>query len=234
VSAIALVGGGGRPRPGEISLAHHGVLFLDELTEFDRSVLEVLREPLESGHIVISRAGRQSEFPARFQLVAAMNPCPCGHLGDPAGDCRCGDAKVAAYRGRISGPLLDRIDLHIEVPRVPTEVLANDEPAEPSAVVAARVLAARQRQLDRQGRANAQLDGPSVVSRVDAERPALQLLAGAMRQLGLSARAYHRVLRVARSIADLAGSTTVTARHVSEAITLRQLDRRSAGPSISA
>jgi magnesium chelatase family protein len=234
VSAIALVGGGGRPRPGEISLAHHGVLFLDELTEFDRSVLEVLREPLESGHIVISRAGRQSEFPARFQLVAAMNPCPCGHLGDPAGDCRCGDAKVAAYRARISGPLLDRIDLHIEVPRVPTEVLANDEPAESSAVVAARVLAARQRQLDRQGRANAQVEGPTVVSRVDAERPALQLLAGAMRQLALSARAYHRVLRVARTIADLAGSTTVTARHVSEAITLRQLDRRSAGSSISA
>ena len=233
-SAIALVGGGGRPRPGEISLAHHGVLFLDELTEFDRSVLEVLREPLESGHIVISRAGRQSEFPARFQLVAAMNPCPCGHLGDPAGDCRCGDAKVAAYRGRISGPLLDRIDLHIEVPRVPTEVLAGDEPAESSAVVAARVLAARQRQLDRQGRANAQVEGPAVVSRVDAERPAHQLLAGAMRQLALSARAYHRVLRVARTIADLAGSTTVTTRHVSEAITLRQLDRRSAGTSISA
>jgi magnesium chelatase family protein len=234
VSAIALVGGGGRPRPGEISLAHHGVLFLDELTEFDRSVLEVLREPLESGHIVISRAGRQSEFPARFQLVAAMNPCPCGHLGDPAGDCKCGEAKVAAYRGRISGPLLDRIDLHVEVPRVPTEVFANDEPAESSVVVAARVLASRQRQFERQGRANAQLEGPVVLSRVDAERPALQLLTGAMRQLALSARAYHRVLRVARTIADLAGSTTVTARHVSEAIMLRQLDRRSAGSSISA
>jgi len=234
VSAIALVGGGGRPRPGEISLAHHGVLFLDELTEFDRSVLEVLREPLESGHIVVSRAGRQAEFPARFQLVAAMNPCPCGHLGDPAAACRCGEARIAAYRGRISGPLLDRIDLHIEVPRVPTEVLASDEPAEPSAVVAARVVAARRRQIERQGRANAQLDGPVVVGRVNAERTALQLLAGAMRQLALSARAYHRVLRVARTVADLAGSVTVTSDHVSQAIQLRQLDRRSAGTSVSA
>jgi magnesium chelatase family protein len=233
-SAVALVGGGGRPRPGEVSLAHHGVLFLDELPEFDRSVLEVLREPLESGHIVISRAGRQAEFPARFQLVAAMNPCPCGHLGDPAADCRCGDAKVAAYRGRISGPLLDRIDLHIEVPRVPTELLAGDEPAESSAAVAARVAAARERQIARQGQANAQLDGPVVVRRVHAEHAALQLLADALRQLALSARAYHRVLRVARTIADLAGSAAVTKRHVSEAITLRQLDRRSHGASISA
>jgi magnesium chelatase family protein len=232
-SAVALVGGGGRPRPGEVSLAHHGVLFLDELPEFDRCVLEVLREPLESGHIVISRAGRQAEFPARFQLVAAMNPCPCGHLGDPAADCRCGDAKIAAYRSRISGPLLDRIDLHIEVPRVPTGLLAGDQPAESSAAVAARVAAAWERQIARQGHANAQLDGPVVVRRVHAERAALQLLADAMRQLALSVRAYHRVLRVARTIADLAGSATVTKRHVSEAITLRQLDRRSHGASIS-
>jgi len=233
-SAVALVGGGGRPRPGEISLAHHGVLFLDELPEFDRGVLEVLREPLESGYIVVSRAGRQAEFPARFQLVGAMNPCPCGHLGDPAADCKCGEAKVAAYRGRISGPLLDRIDLHIEVPRVPTEVLANDEAAESSQDVAARVAAARERQLERQNQPNAQLDGPVVVNRANAERAALQLLAGAMRQLALSARAYHRVLRVARTIADLAGSDTVTTQHVAEAITLRQLDRRMPGTSISA
>jgi magnesium chelatase family protein len=232
-SAAALVGGGGRPRPGEVSLAHHGVLFLDELPEFDRGVLEVLREPLESGHIVVSRAGRQAEFPARFQLVAAMNPCPCGHLGDPAAVCKCGEARVAAYRGRISGPLLDRIDLHVEVPRVPSEVLASDEAAEPSGAVAARVAAARERQLARQGQPNAQLDGPVVVNCVKAERAALQLLAGAMRQLALSARAYHRVLRVARTIADLAGSATVTTVHVSEAIMLRQLDRRIAGPSIS-
>lgn len=232
-SAVALVGGGGRPRPGEISLAHHGVLFLDELPEFDRGVLEVLREPLETGHIAVSRAGRQAEFPARFQLVAAMNPCPCGHLGDPAAECKCGEARVAAYRGRISGPLLDRIDLHIEVPRVPSEVLASDEAAESSATVAARVAAARNLQLARQGQANAQLDGPVVVNRVKAERAALQLLSGAMRQLALSARAYHRVLRVARTIADLADSGTVTTVHVSEAIMLRQLDRRIASTAIS-
>jgi magnesium chelatase family protein len=232
-SAVALVGGGGRPRPGEVSLAHHGVLFLDELPEFDRGVLEVLREPLESGHIVVSRAGRQAEYPARFQLIAAMNPCPCGHRGDPAAACKCGEVRVAAYRGRISGPLLDRIDLHVEVPRVPSEVLASDEAAESSAAVAVRVAAARERQLARQGQPNAQLDGPLVVNRVKAERAALQLLAGAMRQLALSARAYHRVLRVARTIADLAGSATVTTLHVSEAIMLRQLDRRSAGTSIS-
>ena len=232
-SAVALVGGGGRPRPGEISLAHHGVLFLDELPEFDRGVLEVLREPLESGHIVVSRAGRQAEYPARFQLIAAMNPCPCGHLGDPAAECKCGEARVAAYRGRISGPLLDRIDLHVEVPRVPSDVLASDEVAESSAAVAARVAAARERQLTRQGQPNAQLDGPVVVNRVKAERAALQLLAGAMRQLALSARAYHRVLRVARTIADLSGAATVTKVHVSEAIMLRQLDRRTVGPSIS-
>jgi magnesium chelatase family protein len=232
-SAAALVGGGGRPRPGEISLAHHGVLFLDELPEFDRGVLEVLREPLETGHIVVSRVGRQAEFPAQFQLIAAMNPCPCGHLGDPAAVCKCGEVRVAAYRGRISGPLLDRIDLHVEVPRVPSEVLASEEAAETSAAVAVRVAAARDRQLERQGRANAQLDGPVVVSLVRAERAALQLLAGAMRQLALSARAYHRVLRVARTIADLAGSATVTTSHVSEAITLRQLDRRIAATPIS-
>jgi len=147
--------------------------------------------------------------------------------------CKCGDARVAAYRGRISGPLLDRIDLHIEVPRVPSDVLASDEAAESSAAVATRVSAARDHQLARQGQANAQLDGPVVVVRVKAERAALQLLAGAMRQLALSARAYHRVLRVARTIADLAGSATVTTVHVSEAITLRQLDRRSAGTPIS-
>jgi len=232
-SAVALVGGGGRPRPGEISLAHHGVLFLDELPEFDRSVLEVLREPLESGHIVVSRAGRQAEFPARFQLIAAMNPCPCGHLGDPAANCKCGEVRVAAYRSRISGPLLDRIDLHIEVPRVPTEELTGDEAAESSAAVATRVAEARARQLARQGQANAQLDGPVVAGRANVERAALRLLSGAMRQLALSARAYHRVLRVARTIADLAGSATVTTNHVSEAITLRQLDRRIAGASIS-
>jgi magnesium chelatase family protein len=233
-SAIALVGGGGRPRPGEISLAHHGVLFLDELPEFDRGVLEVLREPIESGHIVISRAGRQAEYPARFQLVAAMNPCPCGHLGDPGGKCKCTPERVATYRSRISGPLLDRIDLHVEVPRVATQEIASPDAAEGSATVAARVLAARLRQIERQGQANAHLEGPAALRRVRADADALQLLACAMNQLALSARAYHRVLRVARTIADLADSVTVTTRHVSEAITLRQLDRGVVDGAISA
>ena len=233
-SAIALVGGGGRPRPGEISLAHHGVLFLDELPEFDRGVLEVLREPLESGHIVISRAGRQAEFPARFQLVVAMNPCPCGHLGDLAAGCRCTPERVSAYRSRISGPLLDRIDLHVEVARVPTQDLVNLEPGETTADVAPRVAAARARQIERQGRSNAHLDGTAATRWSRAEAEALALLGNAMQQLALSARGYHRVLKVARTIADLDGSAEVRARHVAEAITLRQLDRRVAGAAISA
>lgn len=232
-SAIALVGGGGRPRPGEISLAHQGVLFLDELPEFDRGVLEVLREPLESGHIVISRAGRQAEFPARFQLVAAMNPCPCGHLGDPAGQCKCTQERVASYCSRISGPLLDRIDLHVAVAGVATDEIAGDQCGEHSAAVAARVRAARSLQVARQGRANAQLEGPLVVRRVNARADALQVLGDAMRRLGLSARAYHRVLRVARTIADLAGSDAVDSRHVAEAISMRQLDRRIGGAPIT-
>ena len=233
-SAIALVGGGGRPRPGEISLAHNGVLFLDELPEFDRDVLEVLREPLESGHIVISRAGRQAEFPARFQLVAAMNPCPCGHLGDTAATCRCTPDRIAAYRSRISGPLLDRIDLHVEVPRVATEEIARAAPAEASVVVAARVAEARARQVERQGCSNARLGGASLARAVRADEAALALLGNAMQRLALSARAYHRVLRVARSIADLAGRDCVEPAHVAEAVTLRQLDRRAAVPAISA
>jgi magnesium chelatase family protein len=233
-SAIALVGGGGRPRPGEISLAHNGVLFLDELPEFDRDVLEVLREPLESGHIVISRAGRQAEFPARFQLVAAMNPCPCGHLGDAAATCRCTPDRIAAYRSRISGPLLDRIDLHVEVPRVATEEIARAAPAEASAVVATRVAEARARQVERQGCSNARLGGASLARAVRADDAALALLASAMQRLALSARAYHRVLRVARSIADLANRECVEPVHVAEAVTLRQLDRRGTGSAISA
>jgi magnesium chelatase family protein len=225
-SAMALVGGGARPRPGEISLAHNGVLFLDELPEFDRGVLEVLREPIESGHIVISRAARQSEFPARFQLVAAMNPCPCGHLGDPAATCRCTPDRVAAYRSRISGPLLDRIDLHVEVPRVGPEEIASTAPSQPSAVAARRVTAARTRQLERQGCANNRLEGGAVREQSLADAQALALLGTAMQRLALSARAYHRVLRVARSIADLAAEEHVRSEHVAEAITFRQLDRR--------
>ena len=229
-SAVALVGGGGRPRPGEVSLAHNGVLFLDELPEFDRAVLEVLREPLESGHIVISRAARQAEFPARFQLVAAMNPCPCGHLGDSRGRCRCPPERVSAYRSRVSGPLLDRINLHVEVGRVALEEISGAGRPESSAVVAARVAAARECQRQRQARPNARLEATTGLAAACAAEPAaLDVLGRATRQLGLSARAYHRVLRVARTIADLAASASVRSEHVAEAISLRQLDRRSAG-----
>ena len=231
-SAIALVGGGAHPRPGEISLANNGVLFLDELPEFDRNVLEVLREPLESGHVVISRAARQAKFPARFQLVAAMNPCPCGHLGDPAATCRCTPERIVGYRSRISGPLLDRIDLHVDVPRVPPEVIAGTDRAESSECVARRVAAARARQLQRQGRSNARIEGAEVIAVSRPDEAALALLDRAMRRLALSARAYHRVLRVARSIADLADSDVVCAAHVAEAVALRQLDRRSGGSAL--
>jgi len=227
-SGVALVGGGGHPRPGEISLAHNGVLFLDELPEFDRHVLEVLREPLESGHIVISRAARQSEFPARFQLVAAMNPCPCGHFGDPRGRCRCPPERIESYRGRVSGPLLDRIDLHVEVGQVESAELDGISPAEASGTVAERVLAARSRQIERQGKANARLDSAEIVVHCAADASATDMLRRAMKQLALSARAYHRVLRVARTIADLSGRPVVGAVHVAEAITLRSLDRRAA------
>ncbi|HET7204753.1 MAG TPA: YifB family Mg chelatase-like AAA ATPase [Steroidobacteraceae bacterium] len=225
-SAIAIVGGGGRPRPGEISLAHNGVLFLDELPEFRRDVLEVLREPLESGHVAVSRASSHAEFPARFQLVAAMNPCPCGHFGDSQGRCRCPPERIAAYRGRLSGPLLDRIDLHVEVGRVVVEDIDSDAVAENTATVARRVAAARHRQLTRQGRINARLEPGALAQACDTEPAARDLVGRAMRQIGLSARGYHRVLRVARTIADLAGCARVRTEHVAEAITLRQLDRR--------
>jgi magnesium chelatase family protein len=225
-SAVALVGGGSRPRPGEISLAHNGVLFLDELPEYDRHVLEVLREPLESGHIVLSRAARQAEFPARFQLVAAMNPCPCGHFGDARGQCRCPPERVEAYRSRVSGPLLDRIDLHVECGRVALDELAGATLPENTERVADRVTRARTRQFERQGVTNARLGVDEIARHCTAAPAALALLARAMKQLGLSARGYHRVLRVARSIADLAGADAVGIEHVAEAVTLRQLDRR--------
>ncbi|HEX7047698.1 MAG TPA: YifB family Mg chelatase-like AAA ATPase, partial [Gammaproteobacteria bacterium] len=224
-SGVALVGGGSQPRPGEISLAHHGVLFLDELPEFDRRVLEVLREPLESGHIVISRAARQAEFPARFQLIAAMNPCPCGYHGDPAGRCRCTSEQIQRYRGRLSGPLLDRIDLHVEVPRLAGSTLSRLAPGEPSAVVRERVALARERQLQRAGRPNARLEGEAL--RRDAALPdaAQQLLDEAAERFGLSARAHDRIRRVARTIADLARSETISRAHVAEAVAYRLLDR---------
>jgi magnesium chelatase family protein len=228
-SGVALVGGGGHPRPGEISLAHNGVLFLDELPEFDRRVLEVLREPLESGRIRISRAARQAEFPARFQLIAAMNPCPCGHLGDTGPrSCHCTPDQIARYRSRLSGPLLDRIDLQIQVPRPPTSALACDDPREgpDSAVVRERVARARVVQMERAGRANADLHGSLLERhcRLDAEGRAL--LQRAADAFGLSARAYHRILKLARTIADLHGAGGIGSRHLGEAIGYRCLDRR--------
>jgi magnesium chelatase family protein len=225
-SGVALVGGGSHPRPGEISLAHNGVLFLDELPEFDRRVLEVLREPLESGTITVSRAARQSEFPARFQLIAAMNPCPCGHLGDPAGKCRCTVEQVQRYRMKISGPLLDRLDLHVEVPRVAPETLRNLGPSpESSLVVGQRAGEARDRQLHRQGKSNARLTNTEVDKHCTPDEQGLAVLERAMRRFALSARAYHRILKVARTIADLESASDVTVAHVSEAIGLRRLDR---------
>ena len=223
-SAVALVGGGSVPRPGEISLAHHGVLFLDELPEFDRHVLEVLREPLESGRIAISRAARQAEFPARFQLVATMNPCPCGYAGDPSGRCRCTPDAIARYRSRLSGPLLDRIDLKIEMPRVPHAQLRDAAGGEASAAVLARVIGARARQLDRAGKTNAALGNREVERDCALDVRLHALLDRAVERLGLSARAYHRVLRVARTIADLADSTRIDAAHLSEAIQYRRFD----------
>ncbi|MFO7594092.1 MAG: YifB family Mg chelatase-like AAA ATPase [Pseudomonadota bacterium] len=226
-SAVALVGGGSHPRPGEISLAHNGVLFLDELPEFDRKVLEVLREPLESGHITISRAARQARFPARFQLIAAMNPCPCGYLGHPSGRCRCTEEQVARYRNRLSGPLLDRIDMHIEVPPLPKGVLQNQQPQEEdSATVRERVEQCRQLQLERGAGANARLDNRGVKNYCRLDAGGAQLLEQATEKLGLSARAHQRILKLARTIADMAGSESIQTPHLSEAISYRKLDRQ--------
>jgi len=232
-SGVALVGGGSVPRPGEISLAHNGVMFLDELPEFDRRVLEVLREPLETGRVTISRAARQAEFPSRFQLIAAMNPCPCGYLGESSGRCRCTSEQVQRYRGKISGPILDRIDMHVEVPTVPKETLyGNASDAETSQQVRERVVRARQRQLTRNGTPNHQLQTKQLEQVCQLTEKDRALLGQAIDKLGLSARASHRILRVARTIADLADSPQITTRHLSEAINYRQLDRRQ--PCISA
>ncbi len=227
-SGIALVGGGGIPQPGEVSLAHHGVLFLDELPEFDRRVLEVLREPLESGRIMISRARRRAEFPARFQLLAAMNPCPCGWHGSPDGRCRCTAEQVQRYRARLSGPLLDRIDMQIEVAQPPRAALAAASPTGivTSAIVRERVTHARERQLARDGKPAQELSLQEIDHRCRLDAEGRALLERAGERLGLSARAHHRILKVARTIADLDAADGITTAHLSEAIGYRSLDRR--------
>lgn len=224
-SGVAMVGGGGQPRPGEISLAHHGVLFLDELPEFDRRVLEVLREPIESGKIMISRAALQSEFPARFQLIAAMNPCPCGYLGESR--CHCTEDQVRRYRGKVSGPLMDRIDMMMQVPPVAKGLLRHDvtvDKGEDSATVRHRVAEARERQVSRAGKANYLLSHDELTKFCVLTESDYQLLEQAISRFGLSARAYYRILKVARTIADLAGSVSIETLHLTEAIGYRRMD----------
>ena len=231
-SAVALVGGGSSPRPGEISLAHRGVLFLDELPEFERRVLEVLREPMETGEISISRAARQVNFPARFQVIGAMNPCPCGYSGHPSIECQCTPQQVMRYRSKISGPLLDRFDLHVEVPVQSGDVLMQSGgDGEPSSVVRERVAHARERQA-RRGCVNATLSGRELQEACSLERSGEKLLSGAMEKLGLSARALHRILRVARTLADLDGSDVVAQPHLVEALGYRQFDRQTGKNSV--
>ena len=222
-SPAAVIGGGSQALPGEISLASGGVLFLDELPEFDRRVLESLREPLETGEVHIARANKRATYPADFQLVAAMNPCPCGYQGHPARACRCTPEQVQRYRNRLSGPLLDRIDLCIEVPALSTADLAQSTPGESSAFVRERVIAASQRALNRQGCVNARLEGKALEAHATPDTAGQTLLNQAVSRLGLSARAYHRLLRVARTIADLAGAPQISAAHIAEAIQFRQL-----------
>lgn len=226
-SSVALVGGGNPPRPGEISLAHRGVLFLDELPEFNRHVLESLREPLESGCITISRAARQCEFPANFQLITAMNPCPCGYAGDPHAQCRCSIEQVQRYRARLSGPLLDRIDMHVEVPRLPDSLLTlqKEKPSEGSSEVRSRVAKARELQLMRQQLENAKLSGKLLEEHCALASAEEELLNTAIRKLQLSARAYQRILKVARTIADLANSDSISVAHLSEALGYRKLGK---------
>lgn len=224
-SAVALVGGGGVPRPGEISLSHHGVLFLDELPEFDRKVLEVLREPLESGRITISRAARQADFPANFQLIAAMNPCPCGYLGHHNNKCRCTPDQVARYKAKISGPLLDRIDIHIEVPALTDDELTKASVSEHSQAIRLRVEAARSKQISRQGKPNNLLGTKEIEQYCVADEAGMLLLKQAISRLSLSARAYHRILKVARTIADLAGDDAIKSVHIAEAVQYRRGDK---------
>jgi magnesium chelatase family protein len=231
ISDAGLIGGGSSPRPGEVSLAHGGVLFLDELPEFRRNVLEVLRQPLEDGLVTLSRAAVSLTYPARFTLAAAMNPCPCGYLGDPAHSCSCGPLAVERYRSRISGPLLDRIDIHLEVPAVAYGDLVGEQASETSDVVRRRVEQAREIQRERfrgvRGvHANAHMSARDLRRYCRLSDPVESILRQAVGRLGLSARAYHRVLKIARTIADLAGAAELGPSHVSEAIQYRSLDRK--------
>ncbi|WP_395669900.1 YifB family Mg chelatase-like AAA ATPase [Rhodoferax sp.] len=227
-SAVALVGGGVPPRPGEISLAHNGVLFLDEFPEFQRSALEALREPLESGTITIARAAQRAEFPARFQLVAAMNPCPCGYLGSPSQRCACSPEQVRRYQSKLSGPLMDRIDVHVEVAALPADTLLQAPPGEATEVVRPRCTEARERALRRQGCSNQALQGQAIDVHVCAQPDALRFLQSAALQLGWSARSTHRTLKIARTIADLAGSERTQLGHVAEAMQYRRVLRAAA------
>jgi magnesium chelatase family protein len=224
------VGGGSYPRPGEISLAHHGVLFLDELPEFHRDVLEVMRQPLEDGFVSIARASQSLSFPSRFQLVSAMNPCPCGFFGDQRRQCQCSPPQIRRYLMRISGPLLDRIDIHIEVPRLSPQELMTKQPGESSATVRERVLRARQRQTQRFAAegitCNAQMQAKHLRAHCHLDAGAHDLLKMAINQLSLSARAYDRILKVARTIADLDSADTIQLHHVAEAVNYRTMDRK--------
>jgi magnesium chelatase family protein len=224
-SSVALVGGGRPPKPGEISLAHQGVLFLDELPEFNRHVLEALREPLESGCITISRAAYQETFPAQFQLIAAMNPCPCGYAGSPRGNCRCSEDRVQRYLAKLSGPLLDRVDMQIEVPALPPEVLAAAQPAEDSHAVKQRVIAARALQVRRQSKSNAEITVKETGQFCPLGKDSVELLDQVVRKYNLSARIYHRVVKIARTIADLQASESILKDHIGEALIYRSLDR---------
>jgi magnesium chelatase family protein len=208
--------------PGEISLAHRGVLFLDELPEFPRAALEALREPLESGTITISRAAQRAEFPARFQLIAAMNPCPCGYLGSSLRNCRCSPEQVARYQGKLSGPLLDRIDLHVEVGALMADELVNTPPGEASATIRGRVVQARERAMARQGSSNQALEGQAIDAQCQLDTAAAKFLNTAATRLGWSGRGIHRCLKVARTIADLSGAATVQLTHVAEAVQYRR------------
>jgi magnesium chelatase family protein len=224
-SAVALVGGGSPPRPGEISLAHHGILFLDELPEFPRAALEALREPLETGHITISRAAQRADFPARFQMIAAMNPCPCGYLGSTQRACRCTPDQVNRYQAKLSGPLLDRIDLHVEVPALPADQLVQAPAGEASEAIRERVAQARAVALARQGKTNQALQGQEIDTHLHLQDAAAKFLNTAAARLGWSARSTHRALKVARTIADLAGAPSTEVGHVAEAVQYRRVLR---------